>query len=57
MIGTVKGDLHDIGKNLVSIMLEGAGYQIIDLGWMGDAALFLKKPKKKSRMSWHFLHC
>lgn len=31
-IGTVKGDLHDIGKNLVSIMLEGAGFEIIDLG-------------------------
>ena len=32
VIGTVKGDLHDIGKNLVSLMLEGAGFQIIDLG-------------------------
>jgi 5-methyltetrahydrofolate--homocysteine methyltransferase len=31
-IGTVKGDLHDVGKNLVSMMLEGAGYQIVDLG-------------------------
>ena len=31
-IGTVKGDLHDIGKNLVAMMLEGAGYQIVDLG-------------------------
>ena len=31
-IGTVKGDLHDIGKNLVGIMLEGAGYEIHDLG-------------------------
>ncbi|OVE80850.1 methyltransferase [bacterium M21] len=31
-IGTVKGDLHDIGKNLVASMLEGAGYDIIDLG-------------------------
>ncbi len=31
-IGTVKGDLHDIGKNLVSIMLEGAGFEILDLG-------------------------
>ncbi len=30
--GTVKGDLHDIGKNLVCMMLEGAGFQIIDLG-------------------------
>jgi len=32
VIGTVKGDLHDIGKNLVGLMLEGAGFEIIDLG-------------------------
>jgi len=32
IIGTVKGDLHDIGKNLVSMMLEGAGFEIVDLG-------------------------
>jgi 5-methyltetrahydrofolate--homocysteine methyltransferase len=32
LIGTVKGDLHDIGKNLVSSMLEGAGFEVIDLG-------------------------
>lgn len=32
IIGTVKGDLHDIGKNLVAIMLEGAGFEIHDLG-------------------------
>ena len=32
VIGTVKGDLHDIGKNLVSLMLEGAGFQVTDLG-------------------------
>jgi len=32
IIGTVKGDLHDIGKNLVSMMLEGAGFEINDLG-------------------------
>ena len=31
-IGTVKGDLHDIGKNLVAMMLEGAGFEVIDLG-------------------------
>jgi len=31
-IGTVKGDLHDIGKNLVSMMLEGAGFEVMDLG-------------------------
>jgi len=32
VIGTVKGDLHDIGKNLVSMMMEGAGFQVIDQG-------------------------
>ena len=32
VIGTVKGDLHDIGKNLVGMMFEGAGFQVIDLG-------------------------
>lgn len=32
IIGTVQGDIHDIGKNIVSAMLEGAGYQVIDLG-------------------------
>jgi len=31
-IGTVKGDLHDIGKSLVAMMLEGAGFEIVDLG-------------------------
>lgn len=32
VIGTVKGDIHDIGKNLVSMMLEGAGFDVVDLG-------------------------
>jgi len=32
VIGTVKGDLHDIGKNIVAIMLKGAGYDVVDLG-------------------------
>ena len=32
VMGTVKGDVHDIGKNLVNIMLEGAGFHVIDLG-------------------------
>jgi 5-methyltetrahydrofolate--homocysteine methyltransferase len=32
VVGTVRGDLHDIGKNLVAMMLEGAGFEIIDLG-------------------------
>jgi 5-methyltetrahydrofolate--homocysteine methyltransferase len=32
VLGTVKGDMHDIGKNLVAIMLQGAGFEIVDLG-------------------------
>ena len=32
VIGTVKGDIHDIGKNLVGMMMEGAGFEVIDLG-------------------------
>ncbi len=32
VIGTVQGDLHDIGKNLVGMMLEGAGFEVIDVG-------------------------
>ena len=32
VVGTVKGDLHDIGKNLVAMMLEGAGFEVVDLG-------------------------
>lgn len=40
-IGTVKGDLHDIGKGLVSMMLEGAGYEIVDLGTDVDPEKFV----------------
>ena len=40
-IGTVKGDLHDIGKNLVAMMLEGAGFSIIDLGTDVDPEKFV----------------
>jgi 5-methyltetrahydrofolate--homocysteine methyltransferase len=32
VVGTVQGDLHDIGKNLVAMMLEGAGFEVVDLG-------------------------
>jgi len=39
-IGTVKGDLHDIGKNLVAMMLKGAGYEVEDLGVDCDASKF-----------------
>jgi 5-methyltetrahydrofolate--homocysteine methyltransferase len=41
VIGTVNGDLHDIGKNLVAMMLEGAGFEIIDLGADVPAQLFV----------------
>jgi 5-methyltetrahydrofolate--homocysteine methyltransferase len=41
-IGTVKGDLHDIGKNIVALMLEGAGYKVINLGIDVDPEKFLK---------------
>lgn len=42
VIGTVKGDLHDIGKNLVGMMLEGAGVEIIDLGVDVSPARFVE---------------
>ena len=42
VIGTVKGDLHDIGKNLVGMMLEGAGFKVIDLGIDCSAEKFLQ---------------
>jgi methylmalonyl-CoA mutase cobalamin-binding domain/chain len=41
VIGTVKGDIHDIGKNLVAMMLEGAGFEVIDLGINTDVNKFL----------------
>jgi len=41
VIGTVKGDIHDIGKNLVAMMMEGAGFQVINLGINNDADKFL----------------
>jgi len=41
VIGTVKGDIHDIGKNLVAMMLEGAGFEVFDLGVNTDADAFL----------------
>lgn len=41
VIGTVKGDIHDIGKNLVGMMLEGAGFEVIDLGINTDADKFI----------------
>jgi methylmalonyl-CoA mutase cobalamin-binding domain/chain len=42
VIGTVKGDIHDIGKNLVAMMLEGAGFEVFDLGINTDAEEFIQ---------------
>jgi 5-methyltetrahydrofolate--homocysteine methyltransferase len=41
VIGTVKGDIHDIGKNLVAMMMEGAGFKVVNLGINNDAEKFL----------------
>jgi 5-methyltetrahydrofolate--homocysteine methyltransferase len=46
VIGTVKGDLHDIGKNLVAVMLQGAGFQVIDLGVDVSADRFVQAVKE-----------
>ena len=42
VIGTVKGDIHDIGKNLVGMMLEGAGFEVFDLGINTDVEEFIQ---------------
>lgn len=42
VIGTVKGDLHDIGKNLVAMMIEGAGFKVVDLGVDVESETFVK---------------
>ena len=42
VIGTVKGDLHDIGKNLVGMMLEGGGFKVVDAGINVEAAKFIE---------------
>lgn len=41
VIGTVKGDIHDIGKNLVTMMMEGAGFRVVDLGINQDSEQFI----------------
>lgn len=46
VLGTVKGDLHDIGKNLVRIMMEGKGIDVIDLGTDISAETFIDEAKK-----------
>ncbi|MFV0438876.1 MAG: corrinoid protein [Desulfopila sp.] len=47
VIGTVKGDLHDIGKNLVAMMMEGAGFKVIDLGVDVEPAAFLEAAQEQ----------
>jgi len=46
VIGTVKGDIHDIGKNLVAMMMEGAGFEVINIGINNDADAYLKAIKE-----------
>ena len=46
VIGTVKGDLHDIGKNLVAMMFESAGFEVIDLGVDVEPEIFVEAIKK-----------
>ena len=46
VIGTVKGDLHDIGKNLVGMMCEGAGFEVIDLGFNVEPEEFVAAIKE-----------
>jgi 5-methyltetrahydrofolate--homocysteine methyltransferase len=48
VLGTVKGDLHDIGKNLVAMMLEGAGFTILDLGVDVSPEAFVQEVKKEN---------
>ena len=48
VLGTVKGDLHDIGKNIVAMMLEGAGFQVIDLGYDVAPEKFVEAIKKEN---------
>ncbi len=47
VIGTVKGDVHDIGKNLVGMMLEGAGFEVIDLGVDASSEKFVEAAREK----------
>lgn len=47
VIGTVKGDIHDIGKNLVGMMMEGAGFEVVDLGINTDADSYIEALEKE----------
>jgi 5-methyltetrahydrofolate--homocysteine methyltransferase len=46
IVGTVQGDLHDIGKNLVAMMLKGAGFEVVDLGVDASPEKFVAKAKE-----------
>ena len=46
VLGTVAGDLHDIGKNLVAMMCEGSGFEVIDIGFNADPEKFVEGVKK-----------
>ena len=46
VIGTVKGDLHDIGKNLVAVMLKGAGFEVLDLGTDVEPETYIEKAEE-----------
>ncbi len=46
LLGTVQGDLHDIGKNLAGIMFKGAGYSVVDMGVIVTSAAFIEKAKE-----------
>lgn len=48
VVGTVKGDLHDIGKNLVCMMLEGAGLKVVDIGIDVEPAKFVEQAKENN---------
>ena len=48
IIGTVKGDLHDIGKNLVTMMMEGAGFEVVDLGVDVASEIFVQTAAEKN---------
>ncbi len=48
VIGTVKGDLHDIGKNLVAMMMEGAGFDVVDMGVDVASEAFVKTAAEKN---------
>jgi 5-methyltetrahydrofolate--homocysteine methyltransferase len=50
VLGTVKGDLHDIGKNLVAMMLEGAGFEIVDLGVDATPEAFVKAVREGANL-------